>query len=395
MNTQFDVMEIRKFGATIFSAFVLLLVATFDVHAQNYETRANHALLIDAGSNSILFEKEADVQIPPASLAKLMTMEVVFHALSTGELSPSDEFLISENAWRRGGANSGGSTMFAKLNSTVSLENLIRGIIIQSANDACIAVAEGMAGSEAAFASIMNQRAIEIGLIGSNFRNSTGLPDPDQYVTLKDLAKLSRHIITTYPQWYKIYSELEFEWNGILQRNRNPLLRAGIGADGMKTGYTDESGYAIVGTTQKEGKRFIAVMSGMKTKRERAEESRKLLDWGSRAFQIIDLFDDEEVIGQARVYGGDKRGVDVVGKGPIAILVPKGNRDRLRARIVYQGPLMPPVQQGDQVATLKVWIGDILSQETPLYAAETVEKGGLVRRASDAASELLLGWIKF
>ena len=372
-------------------ALLGLLTSIVPAQAQLYSTKAKQELLIDADTSTVLFAKEADAQIPPASLAKLMTMEVVFNSLKTGRLNLSDTFFISENAWRNGGANSGGSTMFAKLKSEIALEDLIQGVIVQSANDACIAIAEGMAGSEIAFAGLMNERARDLGLTGSHFTNSTGLPDPLQHVTISDLAKLAQHIIHEYPEYFRYYSQEAFTWNNITQRNRNPLLKMGIGADGMKTGYTDESGYAIVGTVKRGDQRLIAVMSGMGSENERAEESRKLLDWGSRAFERVKLFDDGEVIGEASVYGGEKSGVGVAGKGPVEIYLPIGFRDRLKARISYTGPLVPPVEAGSRVATLKVWIGDTLSQETPLYATETVERGGLQRRAIDAIKELLLG----
>ncbi len=362
-------------------------------NAQLYQTPAKQALLLDADTGTVLFGKDADTRIPPASLAKLMTMEVVFHQLKNGKLTLEDKFFVSENAWRTGGANSGGSTMFAKLNSEIRLEDLIKGVIVQSANDGCIIIAEGLAGSEAAFAGLMNERARALGLSGSYFTNSTGLPDENQYVSIRDLAKLAQHMISEYPQYYKYYNEPGFEWNKIFQRNRNPLLKMDIGADGMKTGFTEASGYAIVGTAKRGSQRLITVLSGMTSKRQRAEESRKILDWGFRAFEKLSLFEDGEIIGQANVYGGVTSGVNVTGKGPVEMYLPIGNRDKLKARIVYEGPLLPPVEAGSRVATLKVWIGDELSQETPLYAAETVEKGGLQRQAVDALKELLFGWL--
>lgn len=361
--------------------------------AQLYQTKAKQALLLDADTGTILFAKEADAKIPPASLAKIMTMEVVFNQLKNGNLSLEDKFFVSENAWRTGGTSSGGSTMFAKLNSEIPLGDLIRGVIIQSANDGSIVIAEGLGGSEAAFSNLMNERARAIGLNSSNFVNSTGLPAEGQFVSIRDLAKLARHVISEYPDFYKFYSEPDFEWNKIKQRNRNPLLGMKMGADGMKTGYTEASGYAIVGSAVRDGQRLIAVLSGMESKKQRAEEARKILDWGFRAFEKIDLFADGEVLGQASVYGGQKSAVDVVGKGPVEIYLPIGNRDKLSARIVYKGPIMPPVEEGAQVATLKVWIGDELSQEIDLYAGETVEKGGLQRQAVDALKELLFGWL--
>ena len=367
-----------------------LLIAASPANAQLYSTKAKQALLIDADTNTILFAKNHETKIPPASLAKLMTMEVVFSGLKNGSLTLEDKFFVSENAWRKGGSNSGGSTMFAKLNSEITLENLIRGVIVQSGNDACIVIAEGLAGSESAFAGLMNEHAKKLGLTNSNFRNSTGLPDPDQYVSLRDLGVLARHMINTYPEYYKYYSEPAFTWNKIKQRNRNPLLRMDIGADGMKTGYTEASGYAIVGSTRREGKRLIAVLSGMTSKRQRAEEARKIMDWGYRAFEKVDLYAAGEIIGEADVYGGE-RDVPVVGKGAVSIYMPIGNRDKMTARISYKGPLIPPIEKGAKVAVLKVWIGGTLSQETPLYAAQSVESGTLTQRATDAVKELLLG----
>jgi serine-type D-Ala-D-Ala carboxypeptidase (penicillin-binding protein 5/6) len=386
---------IRRFLMALAGLFSLSLavLSADSALAQLYETKAKTAMLIDFDTGTVLFEKDADVKFPPASLAKLMTMEVVFNALKTSKLKLSDTFFVSENAWRNGGAESGGSTMFAKLNSEIALSDLIQGVIIQSAKDGCIIIAEGMAGSEAGFAGLMNERAKAISLKGSYFTNSTGLPDPQQHVTARDLAQLARHIIREYPEYFRFYSQESFTWNNITQKNRNPLLTMGIGADGMKTGYTEESGYSIVGTVKRGEQRLIAVLLGMETMNERAEESRKILDWGSRAFEKVRLYDAGEIIGEASVYGGAKPGVGVVGQAPVEIYLPIGFRDRIRAQITYTGPLVPPVEQGARIATLKVWIGDALSQETPLYAGETVDQGGLQRRAIDALKELALGWI--
>ena len=383
---------VRQFLLTLLT-LVSAVIFTVQANAQLYQTKAKQALLLDADTGTVLFAKEADTKIPPASLAKIMTMEVVFDQIKNGNLSLTDNFFVSENAWRKGGASSGGSTMFAELNSEIPLEDLIRGVIIQSANDGSIIIAEGLGGSEGAFSNLMNERARAIGMNNSKFVNSTGLPAEGQYVSIRDLAKLSRHVISEYPNFYRYYSEPAFEWNKINQRNRNPLLPMKIGADGMKTGFTEASGYAIVGSAVRNGQRLITVLSGMESKKQRAEEARKILDWGFRAFEKINLFDDGEILGQASVYGGIKSGVDVVGNGPVEIYLPIGNRDKLKARIVYTGPIMPPVEQGAKVAVLKVWIGDELSQEIDLYAAETVEKGGLQRQAVDALKELLFGWL--
>ncbi len=350
--------------------------------------------MIDADTGTILFSKDPDKLIPPASLGKLMTMEVVFHAIKVGRLSLDDTFQVSENAWRKGGAASGGSTMFAALKSVIRLEDLIKGVVVQSANDGCIIIAEGMAGSEENFAALMIERARVIGLKQSVFKNSNGLPAEGQAVTVRELVQLAVHIWREYPEFYKFYSLPDFTWNKITQRNRNPLLTMNIGADGMKTGFTEESGYAIVGSVTRDGKRLFAAMSGMASERERAEEARKLLEWGMRAFQKSELFAENEVVGEAQVYGGAQPGVPLKAKGPVAIFVPITNKDRLIARIVYEGPLVAPVEEGTQVGTLRVWIGDTLSQETPLFAAESVSVGSLHQRAWDAVGELLVGWLR-
>ena len=276
------------------TALFAMLAASFvagPARAQLYSTSAKQVVLIDADTSTILFAKDAEARFPPASLAKLMTMEVVFNALATGRVKLTDNFFVSENAWKNGGANSGGSTMFAQLKSEIPLTDLIQAVIIQSANDGCMIIAEGMAGSETAFAGLMNERAKVIGLANSHFTNSTGLPDPLQYVTARDLAKLAQHIIRQYPEHFRYYSQESFTWNKITQKNRNPLLAMGIGADGMKTGFTEESGYSIVGTLKRGDQRLIAVLGGMTSMNERAEESRKILDWGSRAFEKLELYE--------------------------------------------------------------------------------------------------------
>lgn len=386
--------NIGNIGCVIAAVAALILGNAFAAQAQLFETRAGQAFMIDADTGTVLYSKDPDKLIPPASLAKLMTMEVVFHALKSGRLRMDDTFLVSENAWRKGGASSGGSTMFAALKSSIRLEDLIQGVIVQSANDGCIIIAEGMAGSEENFAQLMTERARRIGLTKSVFKNATGLPAEGQVVNVRELAQLAVHIWREYPEYYHYYSQPNFTWNKITQSNRNPLLAMDIGADGMKTGFTEESGYAIVGSVNRDGKRVFAAMSGMATERERAEEARKLLDWGIRAFQRMELFADGEVVGEAQVYGGEKSGVTLKAKGPVAIFVPITNRDRLIARIVYEGPVVAPVEEGVRVGALKVWIGDTLSQETPLYTAEAVGLGTLHQRALDAVGELMVGWLR-
>lgn len=371
----------------------IMLWTLSGLQAQDFSTRAKHAFLFDLDTGTALFAKDADTPMPPASMAKLMTVAVVFDMLKKGELTLDDEFLISENAWRRGGASSGGSTMFAKLGSSVRLEDLLRGIIIQSGNDACIAVAEGISGSEWSFADRMNALAEDIGMTGSQFQNATGLPDPAQYVTARDLSTLAAYLIREHPEYYAFFSETEFTWNKIQQYNRNPLLGLGIGADGLKTGFTQESGYGLTGSVLRSGQRLILVVNGLKTRKQRAEESQKILTWGFRAFRSVTLFEEDQTVGEARVFGGDKRKVALRSDGPLKLLIPQADRNKLKARIVFEGPVPAPVQEGDQIGALKVWTGDKLVQETPLYAAEDVSVGTLSQRALDGLQELLLGWI--
>src|SRR5689334_7492810 len=278
----------------------------------SYQTSAPHAILIEAESGSVLFEKGADDLIPPASLSKLMTAEVVFNQIKQGRLKPTDEFIVSVNAWRRGGAPSHTSSMFIPIHNRVSVDNLLHGVIIQSANDACIVLAEGISGNEASFAELMTKRARELGLTKSTFGNSNGLPDPKQLMTARELAKLARHIIQTYPEYYPYYGEREFTWNKIRQFNRNPLLTLTIGADGLKTGFTKEAGYGLVGSAVQNGLRLIVVVNGLKSEKERADEAKKLLEWGFHNFQSGLLFADGQVIAEAKTYGGSQRYVPLV-----------------------------------------------------------------------------------
>ena len=245
--------------------FPLMSALLFSVSSQAFETKATNALLLDADTGTVLFEKDADIPMPPASMSKLMTVYVLFEALKNGRLSMEDEFVVSENAWRIGGAASGGSTMFLNPGEKVKIKDLLRGIIIQSGNDACITVAENLAGSETAFAEILNEKAKELGLTGSSFKNATGLPDPQHRMTARDLAKLAQVLIQKFPEYYSIFSEKEFTYNGIKQDNRNPLLYRVGGADGLKTGHTIESGYGLTGALKTtDGRRLVVIVNGLK-----------------------------------------------------------------------------------------------------------------------------------
>jgi D-alanyl-D-alanine carboxypeptidase (penicillin-binding protein 5/6) len=357
---------------------------------ENSRTIAPHAILIEADGGGVLFERDADELVYPASLAKLMTAEYVFNEIKQGRLKLTDEFTVSEYAWRHGGAPSRTSSMFAPIHSRVSVENLLQGVIVQSGNDACITLAEGLAGTEQAFAEKLTKRARELGLTKSVFTNSTGLPDPDQVVTMRELATLARHIIKTYPDLYKIYGEREFTWNKIRQSNRNPLLAMGIGADGLKTGYTKEAGYGLVGSAVQGGLRLIVAINGLKTAKDRAEEGRKLLEWGFHSFQSKALFADGQSIGEAKVFGGARGKVPLVADGPVRLMVPRNSRDKITARITYTGPVPAPVTKGQPIGRLRVWRNDTLALEVPLHAGTDVEVGSMSQRAFDAATELVI-----
>jgi D-alanyl-D-alanine carboxypeptidase (penicillin-binding protein 5/6) len=358
---------------------------------ETFQTSVPAALVLDPESDSILFEKNGDQLVAPASLAKLMTLEFVFNEIKQGRIKLTDEYIISDNAWRKGGAPSHGSTMFAAIHSRIKLDDLIHGIIVDSANDACIALAEALAGNEAEFGAMLTKRAREIGLEKSTFTNATGYSDPNLRVTPRELAQLARHIMQTYPDFYPYFAEREFTWNNIRQQNRNPLLALGIGADGLKTGETSEAGFNLVGSAVQDNLRLIVVVTGAKSEKERAEEARKMLDGGFHGFEARVLFAEGQTIGEAKVFGGDASYVPLVGPGTIRVMMPRNGSERLLARIVYTGPVPAPVSKGQTIGKLKVWRGENLALEVPLKAAEDVGTGSMSHRAMDAATELMIG----
>jgi serine-type D-Ala-D-Ala carboxypeptidase (penicillin-binding protein 5/6) len=281
--------------------------------------------------------------------------------------------------------------MFAAIHSRVKLDDLIHGIIVDSANDACIAVAEALAGNEYEFGIKLTKRAREIGLEKSTFTNATGYSDPNLRVTVRELAQLGRYILQTYPEFYPYFAEREFTWNNIRQQNRNPLLAMGIGADGMKTGDTAEAGFTLVGSALQDNFRLIVVLAGAKSEKERADEARKMLDWGFHGFEARVLFAEGQTIGEAKVFGGDASYVPLVGPGTIRVMMPRNGGEHLQARIVYTGPVPAPVSKGQSIGKLKVWRGENLALEVPLNAAEDVGPGSMSHRAMDAARELMIG----
>lgn len=355
--------------------------------------RAKQAILIDVDTGAILYQHDIDELMPPASMSKLMTLAVLFKALKDNTVQLSDEFLMSEHAWRTGGAPSGTSAMMVPVNTRARVDELIQGIIIQSGNDAAIAIAEGLSRSESAFAAKMTQEARALGLKKSVFKNATGLHHPEHLMTARELAMLARHIIQTYPEQYKIFAQREFHYRRHRFFNRNPLLSLDFGADGLKTGFIKEAGYGIVASAKQGGRRLVAVLNGLPTAEDRRDEARKLIEWGFRSFTEFKLFDAGEVVGQARVWGGTRMYVPVAGKGSIHVLLPRAvANQKLKAELVYDGPLKAPISKGDAVAKLRVTNASNAINEIPLYAAEDVDRGSTVRRGLDTLVQLALGW---
>ncbi len=384
------------------SAAIALLVALAialvpqlaSAQSGGFNTRAKAAVLLDADTGAILYQNNADELLPPASVSKLMTAEVVFRALKDGKLKLTDEFTMSEHAWRTGGAPSRTSSMFVPINTPATIDDLIKGLLIQSGNDAAICLAEGLSGSEAKFAERMTAEARRLGLTKSTFANPSGLYDPGQQMTAREIALLAHHLIQEYPEYYPIFSQRLFEYRKHKFYNRNPLLPLDIGADGLKTGYIKESGYNLVGSAVQNGKRLIVVVMGLPTESDRTSEAKKLLDWGYRSFAPFKLFDAGETVGSARVWGGEQFYVPLTGDGPISVILPRvPENPRLKAEIIYDGPLKPPVKKGTRVATLRVTSQTNQVNEVPLYAAQDVEPGGLVRRGLDSLAHLALSWV--
>ncbi len=359
-----------------FFIFIVALFCTLSAaHAQEapiFESKAAQAILIDAKSGAVLYEKDADTSVPPASMSKLVTQTVVFDALKSGQLKIDQEFVVSTDAWKRGGGGAGGSTMYAEVNSRIKVSDLIRGAIIQSANDACIVLAEGMSGSEQAFTQRMANKAKELGLKNSTFANATGLPDPSHRMSVRDLSIVARYIITNHPDYYKIYGQPEFLWNKINQQNRNPLLKDYPGADGMKTGYTKEAGYGLVGSAMRDGRRLILVVAGLPSINDRKTEAAKLMDWGFGQFKLIDVYGQGETVSRARVWGGEERWVNLVVHDALRVALSPSEQERAELKMSYSGPLMAPVKAGQKAGTVRIIVDGQPVADAPLEVAEDV-----------------------
>ena len=359
-----------------------------------FDTKAKHAILMNVDADLIFYEKDADTLMSPASMSKLMTLAVVFRELKAGHIKLDDQFKVSEHAWREGGAPSGSSAMFAPLNSTVSVEDLIRGVTVQSGNDACIILAEGISGSEDAFVKEMNKYAKEIGLTKSHFENSTGLPADGHVMTARELALLADYLIKNYPEYYHYFGEKEFVYGKWRFTNRNPLVFEDLGVDGLKTGFIEDAGYGLVASAVRDNQRVILVVSGLNTKKEREEEPRKLLEWGFKSFKPYRLFDQGEKVSDALVWGGTRHYVPLVGNENIDIILPFNTSGQVTAQIVYDGPIKAPIRKGDQVATLRVTAADTkATNDIPLYAGEDVGQSNFAMRGLDSLFVLAFGWL--
>ena len=360
----------------------------------NFDIKASTAILQDYHSGQILYEKYSNKKIYPASMTKIMTTIIAFELIRTGDLSLDDKFLISENAWRL--STSGYSSMFIMVGDEVSVENLLKGIIIVSGNDACVALAEGIAGSEEEFAILMTVKAKEIGMVNTNFSNSSGIGDPDNYSTVKDILKMSNYLIKTYPEFYKYYKEKDFTWDRtggdpITQGNRNPLLYKNLGADGIKTGYLTVEKYSLASSIVKNNRRLIAVASGFNTKHDRSKESVKLHVWGLTNFDTIKIAAKNENIDSLRVWLGKKEKVNVYVSENIYRTIPKARKKYLKAKIVYDGPIAAPIKKDDQVGKLIIYYKDEFISEFGLFASEDVKKVNIFSRIIKSINFLIWG----
>ncbi len=366
---------------------VLLALVAPGAPARAFETPAKAAIILDNRTGAVLFEKNADERIPPASMSKLMTAYMIFDQLKNGKLRLEDEILVSERAWKMGG-----SQMFVEVGDRVKVEDLIRGIIIQSGNDACVTMAEAIAGTEEEFARLMTEKARELGLTGSTFANATGLDAPGHLMTVRDLALLARRIIQDFPEFFKYYGEREFEYAGIKQANRNPLLQANVpGVDGMKTGFTDGSGYGLVATAKRDDRRIVAVLAGLQSAGQRRTEGERLLEYGFREFQEYRLFEPGVPVTDTGVWQGVAPKVALVVPELVALTLSREAREELVVKLNYLSPVPAPIVAGERVGQAEVSAPGMEPMAVPLVAASDVARAGLVARAAGGLSYLIWG----
>ena len=374
-------------AAVLFALAVLAMGAiTGAARGQTLETTARHVFLMDADTATVLFDKAADVPMPPASLTKLMTVYLVLEKLKSGKLSMDDKFAVSEKAWRMGG-----SKMFVKVGDRVSVHDLLQGIIVQSGNDACVVIAEGLAGSEEAFAEQMTRRAREIGLLNSTFKNASGWPAEGHVMSARDIGMLSLHIIREFPQYYGFFKEINFTYNGIKQGNRNPLLYKDMGVDGLKTGHTEESGYSLAASAVRNGRRLILVANGLSSMNERSSESARLLDWGFRETATYALFKKGDTVEKADIWLGAAPSVPLVMDRDLTITIPRNARRDMTVKAIFKNPIPAPVKAGTPVARLVVNMPGRPPIEVPLVAGTDVDRLGMFGRLNAAVRYLVWG----
>ncbi|OFW87355.1 MAG: hypothetical protein A3J37_06875 [Alphaproteobacteria bacterium RIFCSPHIGHO2_12_FULL_45_9] len=379
----------------IIVALFLSVPVAFAQVAQKPETTAKQAIILDFETGEVLYDKNSDEKMPTSSMSKVLTTIVAYDAIREGKIKWEDELPVSQRAWQEGGSASGGSTMFLNLNSTVKVSDLIKGIVIQSGNDACIVIAEGIAGTEENFADLMNRKAKEIGMDNSHFMNSSGLPDPNHYSTARDLAKMAVYLIREYPEDYKFYSEKEFVYNNIKQGNRNPLLYKTIGADGIKTGHTEVGGYGMIGSAVAAGRRIVMVINGTESMQARADEAEKLMKWAEVSFKNIDLVKKEAVIGKAPVVLGLARDVSIVASKDLKATVSAFDKEPATMVANYKVPLTAPVKKGDPIGELVATLGNGTKLTSPLVAGEDVEEASFFSRLSEKFMLMVVGAPKY
>ncbi|MGJ8584943.1 MAG: D-alanyl-D-alanine carboxypeptidase family protein [Marinosulfonomonas sp.] len=352
-----------------------------------YDTRAKAAFMIDMTTNTVLLDKDADTPLPPASMSKLMTLNMLFEALQDGRVTLDTQFGVSSRA-----KNMGGSTMFLNENDRPTVEQLIQGIIVLSGNDACVVVAEGLAGSEDSFARLMNERAATLGMTGSTFANSSGWPNPNQRMSTRDLGILAARLITEFPEYYGYFGEKEYAYDNRApdnRHNRNPLLKLGIGADGLKTGHTVEAGYGIVGSATQGTRRVVFVLTGMTSEKERSEESERIVNWAFRQFVQKEVMEQGTEVARANVWMGDHTEIGLVTKDDVSLLLPALERKALSAEVVYKGPIEAPIEKGQDVAELVITLKDLPDARIPLVSDRDVQKGGFLPRLRTATNVLM------
>mgnify|MGYP003956012027 CR=1 FL=1 len=373
---------------------VLFFTFHFSVAMAGFDINARTAILQDYLSGEILYEKDADRKIFPASMTKIMTSIIVFELLKKGDLSLEDKFFVSKNAWRL--SESGYSSMFIMVGDQISVENLLKGIIISSGNDACVVLAEGIAGTEEEFAILMTEKAHEIGMENTNFSNSSGINAPDNLSTVRDILVMSNYLIKNYPEYYKYFKEKEFTWDRtggdpITQGNRNPLLYKNIGVDGIKTGYLSYEKYSLASSIKRNNRRLIAVGSGFKTKNSRSKQSLKLLTWGLTKFDTINISQKNEIFSELSVWQGKKDRVKVSTKNDIYKTIPKAKKKYLKVIIEYNGPIKAPINKDDVLAKLKIYFKDDLLDNYDLYATENIKIQNFFSRILSSINFLIWG----